>query len=224
MNEVRLGFILPIYLYKQERVAWAERALASLRKTEPLDYRPALLCVVKPSNHSMLFEFPQFEQIIITQPPEVRELNSAFAYGYTEIFARFPWITHACILCDDWVYHPTWLGQLQNLILRHPDAKGWSVYRSGNARWHRTLREEGEDCLVTSLNGPGAISREGWRAWGVNYASFPDPSGYSIDLLHVVQCRGERWATRKSYIQHIGVRGTYAHAGELDLSEMFVGE
>jgi hypothetical protein len=228
---MRLGFILPVYIYSDERLKWAERGLDSLRRTAKGSYYPPLLCVTKPGKFddatlALLTKqpFPAFIHYIANQPADASELNSAFAWGYEHIFERFPWVTHACILCEDWIFNPQWMMQLECLISRHPDAVGWSVYRSNNARWHRTLRQEGEDCLVTSVNGPGAISREGWAAWGKSYRDFPSPTGYSIDLLHVIECPGERWTTYKSYIQHIGLRGTYAHEGELDLSLEFVGE
>jgi hypothetical protein len=98
------------------------------------------------------------------------------------------------------------------------------VYRSNNERWHRTLWEEGSDMRVTSISGPGCFSREEWRAWGLDYRSFPRPDGWTMDLLHTIERPGERWVTSASYIQQIGVRGQHNNAGEGDEALDFVGE
>jgi hypothetical protein len=227
MSDIKFGFVLPIYLYNPERVAWAKRSFASLRKTQAIDHMPILLFVAK-SEHfdaeglESQEDFPGFGRVIIQQPYDAANIDAAVTYGFDSLFRMFPEITHGCFLADDFIYNPVWLSELRALILRHPDAKSWSVYRSGNTKHHRTLQSEGVDMLVTSISGPGAITWEEWKDWNFDYRKFP--VGISLDILHSRERIGDRWVTQKSYIQQIGVRGMHNTDQECDTSLDFVGE
>ena len=168
--------------------------------------------------------FPGFTPRVVYQPDDVRTGCAALTFGFDFLFSNYPNVTHGVFVADDFVYNPAWLVELESLIQRHPGARSWYVYRSNNERWHRTLREEDSDHLVTSISGPGCFAREEWRSWGVDYHIFPFPGGWTLDLLHSMMRLGERWVTARSYIQQIGVRGMHNSAQECDEAVDFVGE
>ena len=93
---------------------------------------------------------------------------------------------------------------------------------------HRTLRQEGQDHLVTSMAGNGTCwTREEWQAWGVNWKqgpTWPVPSGGdTLDLHHAYFRPGDRWATDTSFLDHIGVVGMHA-TGVPEHAINFIGE
>ena len=221
---MRLGFVMPTRVDNPEREEWRKFSLSSLSRTPVSDPLPVLLFVEKFPSFDLTFlsNFRGFFATSVPEPPDSHSACSALAYGYDCLFDAFTNVTHCCFLADDFIYNPQWLEQLQSLILRHPDAKGWSVYRSSNTRWHRTLRVEGEDHLVTSISGPGAMTREEWFAWGVNHHSFPRLDCLTLDIAHPKDRPGERWVTERSYIQQIGLRGAHNYAGECDTALDFL--
>lgn len=87
--------------------------------------------------------------------------------------------------------------------------------------------EECTDHYVSSISGIGTMSRKEWETyapdWKRGHGGFPVPATYDIggfgihsgggntlDLHHAFYHQGERWATEKSYQEHIGVIGTHA--------------
>lgn len=227
---MRFGIVIPTFCYGTERVEWARRSFASLARTEEPSEHPDLLFVVKKgvAPFKSLLPCGYFSglahAIVSAQPENIEGGCAALCWGFDRILEWFPDITHALFVGDDFIYHPEWLRQQEALILRHPNAISTYVYRSNNTRWHRTIREEGPDCLVTNISGPGCFSRAEWRDWGVDYRSFPRPDGCTLDILHERQRPGERWVTRSSYIQQIGVRGRHNNPSECDEALEFVGE
>lgn len=228
-RDLRIGLVCLTYLYNEERVAWARRSFESLLRTETPGYQPVMLMVIRlgfAGLRGVLPEgyFPQFRTLMNLQPPDAKDACAAATWGFDCLFRNHEEVTHGFFLADDFIYHPKWMIELEGVINRHPQAKSWSVYRSGNTRWHRTLDVQGDDHLVSSISGPGAFSRSEWEEWGVDYHSFPWQGGWTLDVLHPELRPGERWVTGRSYIQQIGVRGMHNRAGECDESLDFVGE
>lgn len=216
----QLGMVLPTYTYNKERLEWAQRSFASLDRTLLLPYSAPLLLVKRPGPRN-LARYPWYAEQVF-QPEWIDNVDQAIAWGFDYLFEKQPVVTHACFLADDFIYSPYWLKQLVNLIERHPKAKGWTVYRSGNTNWHRTISvDENGDHLVTSISGPGAISRQEWKDW---HFFCPRPCLHSLDIMHSETRPGERWATGKSYIQQIGVRGVHNTGPGCDEALEFVGE
>ena len=227
---MKFGVVIPSWLYAQERVDWARRSFESLSRTEQPSQRPMLLFVVKRGIVPFRDVFPVADMTtfadfsIVNEPEGVQGGCSALAWGFDFLLERSRDVTHVLFVGDDFIHHPSWLRQQEALIERHPSAISTYVYRSNNTRHHRTIREEGEDCLVTNISGPGCFSREEWRGWGQTYRDFPRPDGCTLDILHERQRPGERWVTRSSYLQQIGVRGMHNNSGECDEAIDFVGD
>lgn len=142
-------------------------------------------------------------------------------------------LTHMILLADDMVYNPKWFNETKALVLRHPQGLAWSTYRSAHTRHHRTkfVYEPSMDHSVTSLAGNGTCwTFDEWRVWGIKHTdpSWPVPEemggGNTIDLQHPYVRPGQRWATEKSYMQHIGVKGVHCHEGTPEFALEFVGE
>ena len=226
---IKIGLVMPTFIYNEERYRWCERSLTSLVRTEYPGYRPHLVMVIKggiqhPPQFSTVQAFGIFDPSVLVQPEDARNGCGALIYGFDWLFQNDLEITHALFVGDDFVYHPSWLKQQEYLIARHPEAASTYVYRSNNTRHHRTIREEAGDCLVTNISGPGCFSREEWKAFGMTYRDFPRPDGCTLDILHARMRPGERWVTKSSYIQQIGVRGMHNNSGECDEALDFVGE
>ena len=227
---MRFGIVIPTYLYADERVVWAQRSLASLARTEEIDHTPDIMFVVKRGIVPFRGILPDggfsgiANPLVMREPEDAQGGCAALCWGFDQLLKCFSDITHVMFLGDDFVYHPSWLRQQQELIQRHPDAVSWYVYRSSNTRYHRTIREEGPDCLVTNISGPGCFSRAEWIQWGQKYRDYPRADGMTMDIAHERERPGERWVTRASYIQQIGVRGRHNNAGECDEALEFVGE
>ena len=246
----KFGCILPTYLYSAERRAMAERSYASLARTEiPEADRPLRVFVVAvdgPAGDVALKGFAPFFDLqpdtriwllkagaamgmkVWLQPSGISGPDMAVAWIAEKFFAETDY-THVIELADDMVYNPAWFVALQDLVARHPQARAWSVYRSAHVRHHRTLQQVGGDHLVTSLAGNGTCwTREEWAAWGVTWqsGSWPNPvSGNTLDLHHGYFRPGERWATDKSFMQHIGVtNGLHVVKGIPEHAVNFAGE
>lgn len=226
---MRFGIVIPSWFYAAERIEWARQSFASLALTEEPSEAPDLMFVVKKGIVPFREVVPHGtfsglrNALVVSQPDSAQGGCGALAWGFDTILELASDVTHVLFVGDDFIYHPSWLRQQEALIERHPEAISTYVYRSSNTRWHRTIREEGEDCMVTNISGPGCFSRAEWRDWAIDYRSFPRPDGCTLDILHERQRPGERWVTKASYLQQIGVRGMHNNAGECDEALDFVG-
>jgi hypothetical protein len=225
---MRFGIVLPCHIFADYREANAGRSFDSLAMTsiEGL-LRPVLLFVMKPGERTESIvgahHFPQFDRVPAYQPENAKDVDAAVAYGFEYLVAGMPFLTHILHVCDDFVYNPNWLIELQGLIERHPDGIAWSVYRSGYKANHWTMSEHGDDLKVNSISSTGAITAEEWRSWGIDYRSFPRDS-MTLDILHGRQRTGDRWVTRKSYVQQLIGQGVHSNPACPDQSLEFVGE
>jgi hypothetical protein len=167
-----------------------------------------------------------FDLVRVDEPPAVRGTEQTLAYG-TGAALAYESVTHVSWMGDDADFNPRWLIELEALILRRPEARAWSVYRSAYEAIHKTLREDGDDVLVRSLCGHGmTFSRQEWTDWGINWEqgrSWPSPvPGDTLDLHHTWARPGERWATRRSYVEHTGVVGLHCQPGIPEHARDFV--
>jgi hypothetical protein len=233
----KYGIVLPTYINSDERHKIAERSYASLYRTfvAPED-RPLRIMIVAAGARSfdLAFsyeakEWDYFDIGVFRQPPQVIGLEPSAAWIVEQFFARTD-CTHVIELADDMIYHPNWFIELKSLVARHPGAKAWSVYRSAHTLHHRTMQTEigSGDHLVTSLAGNGTCwTREEWIAWGVHWTKGPwsvPTGGDTLDLHHAYFRPGERWATDKSFIEHVGIVGIHCHAGTPEHALNFQGE
>lgn len=239
---INIGLVLVSYIYSQERAGWAERSFRSLARTnvDGLGYKPVMQYTYR-LPPAVPFDYFQcvlqwkekFEGMAVDEPADVKGLDPVVIWSANHLMAKRPDVSHVMFLMDDFLYHPDWLLKLRDLIERHPEARGWSVYRSGYMRHHKTVRYEEwtEDHGVTSISGIGCISQVEWQEyapdWHRGHGGFPVPQecggGNTLDLHHAYARPGERWATGKSYIQSIGVNGLHCRNGQ-DVAEEFVGE
>jgi hypothetical protein len=224
--EIKLGVVLTSYVYNLYRSKLAEPCFSSLLKTENPN-KHKLLLLYKPSG----FEYPVsklgevFETIAMPDPQDVKGTEQSLAYGTQYLFDTTN-VTHAVWMGDDALFNPRWLVELEYLIRRHPQAKSWSVYRSAHEAYHKTLREEGADALVTSICGHGLTFERGeWSEFGIDWrqGTWRCAAGGTIDLVHPYYRPGERWVTQKSYVDHVGKYGVHCrpHIPEYGLN--FVG-
>jgi hypothetical protein len=228
---MRIGLILPSWVYDRTRAVLAFECFRTLKDTYKTHDPVKLIVLVKPPK--VFFDYGSdgdwvqttFERILLPQPSNVNGTEQTLAYGTSLLFEN-PRISHVCWLGDDGYFHPAWYEELQRLILRHPDAVSYSVYRSSHVRYHAPLKEEGEDVLCKSLCGHGlTVSREEWTAWGINWesGSWPCPAGDTLDLHHTYVRLGERWCTQKSYIDHKAKEGVHQVLGTNEQALNFAG-
>jgi len=232
----KFGFVLPSYIASPEREAIAVRSYSSLAQSIIPDEDQALpvfVVVVGMNSMNLAIEYlmadNRFRAHIKAQPVEVSGLDPSLAWIVEKLFAETE-CSHIVELADDMIYHPQWFIKLKALVERHPDARAWNVYRSAHTRHHRTIRQsddEYQDHLVTSMAGNGTCwTREEWNVWGVNWKqgpTWPVPTGGdTLDLHHAYFRPGDRWATDKSYMQHIGIIGVHCHPGTPEHALNFV--
>jgi len=222
---------MPFYAPTPQRVAWAQRSVSSLGRTDLSGLESPLLYVIykgKTSPQSMFGKLPfavQFHE----QPKDAKNLDGALAWGWDRLVEQNPEISHVLMLADDYLYNPTWLNKLKALILRRPAAKAWWVYRSAHEYHHKVARIDGEDVLVRSISGNGCFTVEEWKAWGVDYREWPrefgnPEGGNTLDLHHSFVRPGEYWVTKKSYIENIGSTGAHQRTNTPERAVDFVGE
>ena len=216
---VKLGVILPTFVYDNTRAALAAAMFPTLLNTriEGLTEKPMLTIMYKPP--SVPFTYPTDEQFNekfvferLLDPPEVSGVDQTLAWGTTHMFDNgadtVTW------LGDDSLLHPDWLFQLEALINRHPEARAWSVYRSAYEMVHRTLWQDEEgsgDVRVRSIGYTLTFSKKEWRGWGVDWRRgyWDCADGNTLDLCHIHDRPGERWVTGVSYAQHTGRWGVH---------------
>ncbi|MDE2439315.1 MAG: hypothetical protein KGN01_08050, partial [Patescibacteria group bacterium] len=186
---MNFSLVLPTYLYNEKRQQDALRSFASLNKSDFGNHQVSLVIIEKKSQLSTyLPNGSKFANVHIRIPVSpIDGVNQALAFG-SELSIEL-WATDYIVwIFDDMVYNPHWLLELEKLIIRHPKAKAYSVYRSAHEFHHAPLRFEGEDVSVRSLDGMSmCFTPTEWKEWNVNWASddFTAPTGgNTIDLLH----------------------------------------
>jgi len=230
---MRFGVVLPTHCYNHQRFVWAVAAFQSLAKTIRPVAQPVLLIIEHPDSlmrksPHLLYNPPVFSIHIVEQPVEIGGTEQTLAWGTEKLFMQHD-VCHCVWMGDDALFHPNWLVELESLVLRHPDAKAWSVYRSAHVRHHATIRfDEHDDVLVKSLCGHGmTFTRKEWTEWGILWTQgqrWPVPSGgNTLDLHHAYHRPGERWCTKKSYVEHTGTIGVNVAPGIPEHAQEFVG-
>jgi hypothetical protein len=210
---MKLGIVLPSYLYNEQRQRLADDAFLSLSRSETLQEETKLLLLVKgpPSKYVQYVEALREKFGVVLKTDEgLRGTEQTLAFGTQFLFDSYD-IDYVTWMGDDALFNPYWLWKLKELIERRPAAKSWSVYRSAFEWIHKTLEENGEDVRVRSICGHGmTLSRQEWKEWGIDWrqGEWQAPDGDTLDLLHVTHRPGVRWVTKNSYVQH-----TSPHAG-----------
>lgn len=221
---IRFGVVLPTFIYNEYRKELAAKAFETLLLTRQPTAKPIVTLVLEKAGVDPIHPEPAeydgyYLNHLIDDESEAVGTEQTLAAGTQTVFDGPGDISHVVWMGDDSLFHPDWLRELEYLIDRHPDAKGWSVYRSAYEAAHRTLLTDATgDCRVSSLCGHGfTISREEWTGWGIDWRNppavqggqprWPGPEGNTLDILHPFARPGERWCTGKSYVQHTGRRG-----------------
>lgn len=218
---MKFGIVLPCWIYNATRHELANAAFESLVNTEPAEERASLF-VVSRADLTKGFEFIEtiaaspelaFTPIVAYQPDNIGGTEQTLAWGTEQAF-ELPGVTHVVWMGDDALFNPKWLIELQALINRHPDARSWSVYRSAHVAFHAPLVETDLDVQVRSICGHGmTFSKEEWLAWDVHWSqgqAWPNPyAGNTLDLHHAWKREGERWCTKRSYVEHTGKYGLH---------------
>jgi hypothetical protein len=248
---VKFGIVLPTYLYSEQRKQYAGESYASLMRTvvDAEDCKTPLFVIAQNEESAEFALRAMSSQFINPNPLErgfhtredtpfspgvwihptcVGGTDQSLCWGVEMLMDRIKEMTHFIYLTDDLLYNPMWFIELKALVLRHPDARAWSVYRSSYTRHHVTLRQEDTDHVVSSLSGNGTcMTVEEWKAWGVKSAdgtTWPVPTGgNTLDLHHAYYRPGDRWALDVSYIQHIGKLGLRCTPDIPDFAEKFAG-
>lgn len=227
---LKLGICLPSYLYNEEREKLANDAFGSLAKSEPLVDEVTLLLLIE--SGSLVKYTPYLEDLrkkfrtVIKVHDSNGSAEQKFAYGTSYLIDAFG-IDTVVWMTDDTLHHPLWLWKLEGLVRRHPDAKAWSVYRSSFELMHRTIKEEGEDVLVHSVCGHGmTLSAKEWKAWGMTAekaAGYGSNGQVTLDVEHPEVRPGERWVTKRSWIEHTGKTGVHTALSIPEYAKDFVG-
>ena len=212
---MKLGIVLPSYMYSDERKRLASQAFYSLMDTEPLQQEVRLLLLVKYGRTqeylSLLDGLSRKFNVILKTDEGLNGTEQTLAFGTHFLFENFG-LDYVTWMGDDALFHPLWLWKLESLIRRRPQARSWSVYRSAFEFVHRTLKIEEEDVLVRSICGHGmTLSQQEWKEWGVDWrtGSWGCHQGDTLDLVHSEVRPGERWVTKESWVQHTGRTGVH---------------
>jgi hypothetical protein len=210
---MKLGIVLPTWLYNEERKQLGAAAFKFLAKTKPLSDETELLLICKQGTMDAYEPFcddlSQVFRLQVKEDVNLHGTEQTLAFGTTYLFNTLG-LDYVTWMGDDALFHSEWLLQLEQLIGRHPDAMSWSVYRSNHERFHAPLEFVGDDVRVRSICGHGlTISQKEWKEWGIKWqdGAWCGGGGDTLDLLHVVMREGPRWVTKKSYVQHTGWRG-----------------
>lgn len=229
---MRFAFVVLSYVYDDARAALAKRSFESLLKTNVIGIeRPLLQFSIEQSTFDYESYFVKLrEKFDVDSRSDIKATNKSLTNviiaSMDDLFDKYSDLTHIGLLPDDWIYNSEWLQQLRALVLRHPDAKAWSVIRSSYTRHHRILGGDGVDVLMNMHDAQGLITRENWKAYNAaSYTDFTVPmaigGGCTIDVHYPCKCPGDRWATSRDYIENIGV---HPELGRLDQAIDFVGE
>jgi len=228
---MKFGLVLVSYVYNQEREAMTARSLLSLSRTnvDSLE-EPVLQCSFRASQFDYSNYIGDLSQKFNVEveddvPGSSGNLNSFVACTANKLLTNVN-ITHLVFLYDDFIYNPEWLQELYKLVLRHPGARAWAVYRSSYVASHRIIETQGTDCLMTMHDGLGCLERSEWEEYiATTNGDFSVGDclggGNTIDIHHACARPGDRWATSKDYWQNIGV---HSYLGRQDEAIDFIGE
>lgn len=215
---MRLGIVLPSWIYNDERRRLATDAFISLARCETLQDETTLLLLVKSGTATEYTPFleglNQKFRLIVKTDEGLDGTEQTLAYGTTFLFENYG-VDYVTWMGDDSLFHPLWLWKLESLIQAHPNAICWSVYRSAFEFVHRTIKVANEYVRVRSICGHGfTVSKKEWQDWGINWkdGKWEAEYGDTLDLVHFSQRKGERWVTRKSYVEHTGKVGVHCTA------------
>jgi len=210
---MRLGIVLPSWMYNSQREVFTKAALQSLAKTKPLTEKTDLLLLVKKGTDAnydpYLEDLSKNFSLHVRNDEGLSGTEQTLAYGTTFLFEVLN-VDYVTWMGDDALFHSEWLHELEKLVDRHPEALAWSVYRSNHERFHAPLEFVGDDVRVRSICGHGfTIAFKEWKEWGIRWqdGAWCGGGGDTLDLLHVAMRDGERWVTKKSYVQHTGWAG-----------------
>jgi hypothetical protein len=212
---MKLGIVLPSYLYNEERKRLAGNAFVSLARTDSLPQTSTLLLLVRrgtSQSYTVPMEMLQKKFHVILKTDEGLEgTEQTLAFGTTWLFENRD-VDYVTWMGDDALFNPLWLWRLDGLIKRHPKAVSWSVYRSAFEFVHRTIQETEEDVMVRSICGHGlTFSKKEWTEWGIDWTKrgWNCHQGDTLDLVHSEERSGERWVTKQSYVNHMGKVGVH---------------
>lgn len=210
---MKLGIVLPSYMYNPTREQLATAAFISLAQTEALPEKTRLLLLVRDAYKygDIASALREKFDVILRSDEGLNGTEQTLAFGTTFLLDNYN-VDYVTWMGDDALFNQMWLWKLEGLIARHPEAKSWSTYRSAYEWVHRTLDETGEDVQVRSICGHGmTFSRKEWQDWGVQWeqGAWCAPDGDTLDLVHVAERPGERWVTKSSYVQHTGRVGVH---------------
>jgi hypothetical protein len=224
---MKLGIVLPSYLYSEERKRLATDAFISLARTDSLLEPAALMLLIRGpiQSYTVPLEMLQRKFRMVMKPDDGLEgTEQPLAYGTSWLFENGD-VDFVTWMGDDALFNPLWLWRLERLVKNHPDAKSWSVYRSAHEAVHKSLQETGDEVRVRSICGHGlTLSRKEWTEWGIDWrkGSWGCHQGDTLDLVHSEERPGERWVTRESYIQHTGKVGVHCTESIPEYAKNFV--
>ena len=230
---MKFALVMPTWIRQESRALLANECFRTLMQTEigASIERPLLILLIRPIDYQYPLEElrRKFSVSVMPQHHEGFEFygcDQPMVYGCqlaVEMGAEY--LVH---LGDDTLFNPHWLTCLKSLIERRPHAVAWSVYRSAHVAVHRTIREEEVDVLVRSINGNGlTVSVEEWKAWGMKWdvggPYWLSENGTTLDMHHLTNRLGERWVSKRSWIEHAGREGTHVQPHIPEYAIDFVG-
>lgn len=226
---MKFGFVLISNVYNPIRDVLASTSLTSLAKTnmEGIN-RPSMVLSIATTAFDYNPYVEQFKEkwdVVVTPDVNAGMISNLFVLG-VDVLLKDESITHFFFMADDFIYNPEWLRQLTSLIERRPDGIAWAVYRSSYIRHHRILSEDKDDCLMSMHDAVGAVNRSEWLEYQTPHRTdytVPENQGggCTIDVHHAFARPGNRWATKRDYMQNIGV---HPHLGRFDMAIDFIGE
>lgn len=227
---MKFALVMPCWPRTPERQQLADQCFRSLLATDFGRDHPLLFLLYKPGPYTYPVDAlrRRFWLLYWQQCHEGRWLEGVdqpLVYGSgLAVEYGADYIVH---LGEDTLFHPEWYVRLKALIQAKPGARSWSVYRSSRLDIHRTLREEGEHVLVRSINGNGlTVSAAEWKRWGLYWTQnvyWSSPNGTTLDMHHLSYFHGERWVTRRSWIEHTGLKGAHSSPETPEVALDFVG-
>lgn len=227
----KFALVMPCWPRTEERIRLADDTFRTLLDTDLTGIGvPMLILLWKPGPYTYPVDAlrKKFWLLYWQQCHEGRWLEGVdqpLVYGSglaVEYGANY--VVH---LGEDTLFHPEWLRHLDSLIDAKPNAKSWSVYRSSRFDIHTTLEEDHDHVRVRSINGNGlCVSAQEWRSWGLYWTQevyWRSPNGTTLDMHHLSFHHGDRWVTRRSWIEHTGLNGAHSSAATPEVAFDFVG-
>jgi hypothetical protein len=228
----RYALVMPTMIYDEQRLAIADQCFTTLLKTDVAGERPLFLLLIKDAGLPYQYPIAELGRLFWTVPRDQTSpdggqfhwTDQPMVFGCDRAFEMGA--EYVVQLGNDTLFHPRWLVELDELIARRPTAAAWSVYRSARTDVHRTLCEDSDGVQVSSINGNGlTLSRAEWSAMNLNWrhGRWPSPLGATLDMWHVSNRPGDRWVTRRSWIEHAGRAGAHARPDIPEYALDFVG-